>query len=158
MEQRLLRSTPPGLTGSTFPTVLKSSVKPPDSDRSRDLKQEATPRPTRWWAGGWVGCPTCLKRSLVEKFAVCALLLDPAFVVLGARAAGVLRRRPAERGRHLLATQSLPVALLRHLQPELVVDAVVARPHIPVSDDSARKRQLCVQQSQPATDREGGGR
>lgn len=80
--------------------------------------------------------PTCLKYSLFEEFAVCVLVFDSAFIVLRAWAGRILRRRRTEGGRHLLAAESFPLALLRHLQPELVVRSVVACSHIPVSDDS----------------------
>lgn len=52
-------------------------------------------------------------------------------------AGGLLRRRGTQRGRHLFATQRFALALLRHLESELVVDAVVARSHIPVPDHAA---------------------
>lgn len=80
---------------------------------------------------------TCLKSSLLEKLAVRKLLLNPVLLVLAPGAGWLLRGRGTERGGHLFATQRFPLTLLRHLQSELVVRAIVARPDVSVSDYSA---------------------
>lgn len=80
--------------------------------------------------------PTCLIDRLLVELAVCNLLFHAALLVLWPRAGGLVGGGGSQRSHHLLATQSLPLTLLRHLQPELVVHPKVARTHISVSDDS----------------------
>lgn len=80
--------------------------------------------------------PTCQIDRLLVELAVCNLLFHAALLVLRPRAGRLVGGGGPQRGHHLLATQSLAMTLLRHLQPELVVHPEVARAHISVSDDS----------------------
>lgn len=80
--------------------------------------------------------PTCQIDRLLVELAVRNLLFHAPLLVLRPRAGRLVGSWRPQRGHHLLATQSLPLTLLRHLKPELVVHPEVARTHISVSDDS----------------------
>lgn len=80
--------------------------------------------------------PTCQIDRLLVELAVCNLLFHAPLLVLRPRTGWLMGGRGSQRGHHLLATQSLSLTLLRHLQPELVINPEVARTHISVSDDS----------------------
>lgn len=100
---------------------------------------------------------TCLKCGLFEELAVRARLLRPALLVLRAGPGGVLRGRGPQRGRHLFTPQGFPLALLRHLKPELVVHPIMAGPQVPVPDDSERQAlQAAFPKRSPFPEQEDG--
>lgn len=89
------------------------------------------------WPSHWV---TCLEWSLFKEHAVGQLLLHAALLLLGPGVWGLLSWGGQQCGHHLLLAQSLPLALLRHLQPEFVNHPIVTGTHVSVSDH-AKQRQ-----------------
>lgn len=83
---------------------------------------------------------TCLECSLLKEQAISELLLHPALLLLRPALWLLLSCWGQQCGHHFLPAQSFPLALLRHLQPELIDHAIVAGPHVSVPDHSVRWR------------------